>query len=75
MAEIKKIVNFPGLAKSVVWNFFGFYEVERKLMKEKAVCKLCFKEYTYKGLLYFSVFCVYTCQIVKTVLCKNINLQ
>ena len=70
MAENKKLVNFPGLAKSLVWNFFGFYEVDRKLMKEKAVCKLCFKEYAYKGLLYFSLLCAYY-----TAICKNINAK
>ena len=49
MAENKKIVNFPGTAKSIVWNFFGFWEIEGLAQKEKAVCKICKKEYAYKG--------------------------
>ena len=47
----KKVVNFPGQAKSVVWNFFGFWEFNGALSKEKAVGKIYKKEYAYKGRL------------------------
>ena len=48
MAENKKIVNFPGTAKSVVWHFFGFWQIRSTVHKEEAVCKNCNKEYAYK---------------------------
>ena len=48
MDENKKIVSNPS-GKSSVWKIFGFYEVEKKVMKEKVVCKLCHAEYKYFG--------------------------
>ena len=52
MGDDKKIVPFPGSAKSVVWNWFGFWQVgNEKLDKSKAVCRLCKKEYSYQGMI------------------------
>ena len=49
-SSMKKIVNFPGKAKSEVWKTFGFYSTEDGIDKSKAVCKICKAEYAYKGI-------------------------
>ena len=50
MEDDKKIVPFPGLAKSIVWNWFGFWQLGKSLDKSKAMCRLCKKEYSYQGM-------------------------
>ena len=40
----KKIVSNPS-EKSAVWKIFGFYEIEKKVVKENVVCRICHAEY------------------------------
>ena len=47
-----ELVDNPGLTKSSVWNFFGFWKVRGPdgrpvVNKEKAVCKICKYESKY----------------------------
>ena len=52
--ENQEIIEFPGKAKSKVWNYFGFVK-ERKpdgppqIHEDKAVCKICSGAYKYTG--------------------------
>ena len=46
--EGKVIVKNPG-GSSKAWDHFGFYKVGDKVMKEKAVCRICHQECKYTG--------------------------
>ena len=43
-----KIVSNPS-GKSAVWKVFGFYEIEKKVVNEKVVCRICHADYKYFG--------------------------
>ncbi|KAK6191169.1 hypothetical protein SNE40_002908 [Patella caerulea] len=46
----KHVFDFPGKAKSEVWNYFGFYGTDdRNIDKTYAVCKICFPKIKYVG--------------------------
>ena len=55
MAELE-ICRYPGNARSKVCEYFGFYQVKEgaktkeNLVMTKAICRLCRKQYTNKGL-------------------------
>ena len=57
MGDFPNVFDFPGKKmRSKVWSHFGFYKknkdgppVRENLDMDKAVCKLCRKEYAYKG--------------------------
>ena len=46
--EGKIIVKNPGVT-SQAWDHFGFYKIGNQVLKDKAVCKICFQECKYIG--------------------------
>ena len=51
MASEKKIVDNKSSRSnaSSVWKYFGFFEIDGKIDKSKAVCKICKAEKPYNG--------------------------
>lgn len=56
------IYPYPGQTKSKVWEYFGFYKSKEgpptkvNLDMSQAVCRLCLKKYSNKGLCHFRNF-------------------
>ncbi|KAL5012066.1 hypothetical protein ScPMuIL_010617 [Solemya velum] len=44
-----KLLDFWGKGTSVVWDNFGFFDEDGVIDKTKAVCKICYMAYKYKG--------------------------
>ena len=44
-----ELVNFPGRATSKVWKHFGFEKKDDKVLKEKAICRICYQSCKYTG--------------------------
>ena len=50
-SSVKKLVEFKSSRSnaSPVWAHFGFYEIDGKVDKTKAICKICKAEKPYSG--------------------------
>ena len=49
LRNMEKIIVKNPSGTSKAWDHFGFYKVEGKILKEKAVCKICHQECKYTG--------------------------
>lgn len=43
----QRTITTPTHLKSSVWKYFGFYTLDGNINKEKAVCRLCKKQFSY----------------------------
>ena len=44
-----ELVNFPGRASSKVWQHFAFEKKNDQVLKEKAICRICYQSCKYTG--------------------------